>query len=160
MSGGSDDRGRMARPTYEPRPVSQPRPVGSAGGPPGSEPRPPTKPPEAPRRPPLRIGRIVITPTRVILTIALIGSVVFVLYSISVRDKTAVPLLATGSLVLGIVFALLAVAGATGAISAARSQREGLAFAKALLGGVAGMIAFAWFAVATVLALVWQTPPP
>ncbi len=141
----------------------QPRPTPSGGSrgpgaPQGSEPQPPSRPPGKPPRPAPRIGPLVVTPTRVILTIALVGSLVFVLYALTVRDKTAVPLLATGSLVLGIVFALLAIAGAVGAVSAARERQEGSAFLRALLGGVAGMIAFGWFALATVLALVWQTP--
>ena len=102
----------------------------------------------------MRIGPIVLNPTRVVLGIALVGSALFVAYAITVRDASAIPLLASGALVLGIVFTLLAIAGAFGAVSAARERREGLALAKAFLGGLAGMIAFACYAIAMVLGLL------
>ncbi len=40
--------------------------------------------------------------------LALIGSVAFTLYAVTVRDSSQIPLLAAGAVVLGIVFAVLA----------------------------------------------------
>lgn len=106
-------------------------------------------PSRAPRRDPR------LTPTRLTLAIALVGSVVFGLYALTVRDASQIPLLATGAFVLGIVFSALAVAAAVGIYRAAAEEREASAFAKALGGGLAALIAFGCFAVAAVLALLW-----
>ena len=48
-------------------------------------------------------------PGVVFLAVALIGSVVFGLYAITVRDASQIPLLAAGAVALGIVFIALAV---------------------------------------------------
>jgi len=50
-----------------------------------------------------------ISPGIVILLIALVGSVAYVLFAITVRDSSQIPLLASGAVVLGIVFVALAV---------------------------------------------------
>jgi hypothetical protein len=100
------------------------------------------------------LGRIRLTPTRVTLAVALVGSIGFLLYAVTVRDPSQIPLLASGAAVLGLVFSALAVAGV---ISNYRSAREGFggrSFAMALLGGVAAVIAFACFSGAVILALV------
>lgn len=104
------------------------------------------------------LGPIRLTPTRVTLGMALVGSLAFVLYAITVRDASQIPMLAAGSLVLGLVFAALAVAGAVGTYRAASEARGGRAFAGAVLGGVAAVIAFGCFAMAVILALVWRPP--
>ncbi len=95
-------------------------------------------------------------PTLVIASIALIGSGVFLLYAITLRSKDQVPLLVTGAVVLGIVFAVLAATGAVGAYRTATENRSGAALANALGGGIAALIAFALFSFAIVLGLVWQ----
>ena len=69
------------------------------------------------------------SPTLVIAAIALVGSGIFLLYGITIRSKDQVPLLVTGAVVLGIVFAVA--------------------------GGIAGMVALGCFAGALVLALMW-----
>ena len=108
------------------------------------------------RRRGLHIGPLAITPTRVTLLIALIGSMAFLAYAVTVRDTSQIPLLASGSAVLGIVFAALALSGATGAVRAGREGSGGRAFAMALTGGLASVIAFGCFGAAIVLALVWR----
>ena len=108
------------------------------------------------RRRGLHLGPLAITPTRVTLLIALIGSVGFLGYAITVRDPSQIPLLASGAAVLGIVFAALALAGAIGAVRAGREGAGGRAFAMALSGGIAAVIAFGCFGAAIVLALVWR----
>ena len=50
-----------------------------------------------------------ISPGIVFLAVALIGSVLFALYAVTVRDASQIPLLAAGSAVLGIVFIALAI---------------------------------------------------
>jgi hypothetical protein len=99
-----------------------------------------------------------LTPTRVTLGIALAGSLVFVLYAITVRDSSQIPMLAAGALVLGLVFAALAIAGAIATYRAAADGRGALAFADAVLGGIAAVIAFGCLAMAVILALVWRPP--
>ncbi len=90
------------------------------------------------------------------LAIALTGSALFVLYGIVVRDATQVPMLCAGFGVLGIVFSALALGGAVATYRAASEGRGGRAFALALLGGAAAIVAAGCFATAVVLALVWR----
>ncbi|MBM4407118.1 MAG: hypothetical protein FJ038_00625 [Chloroflexi bacterium] len=108
------------------------------------------------RRRGLHLGPVAVTPTRVTLLIALVGSVGFLGYAITVRDPSQIPLLASGAAVLGIVFAALALAGAISAVRAGQEGAGGRSFAMALGGGVAGVIAFGCFGAAIVLALVWR----
>jgi hypothetical protein len=103
-----------------------------------------------------RRRRRIITPTRVTLFIALVGSVAFLAYAVTVRDTSQIPLLASGLAVLGIVFGALALSGARGAVGAGREGAGGRAFAMALSGGLASVIAFGCFGAAIVLALVWR----
>src|SRR5207253_6742301 len=100
------------------------------------------------------VGPLRLTPTRVTLAIALIGSAAFLVYAISVRDATQIPMLSSGAFVLGIVFTALALAGAVGTYRAGREGSGGRALLSALLGGVAAMIAFGCFSGAVILALM------
>lgn len=102
------------------------------------------------------IGPVRVTPTRVTLFIALVGSVAFLIYGLTVRESTQIPMLSSGAGVLGIVFAALAVAGVVATYRAARAGEGGRAFALALLGGIAALIAFGCFSGAVILALVWK----
>jgi hypothetical protein len=101
-----------------------------------------------------RIGPFRITPTRVVLAIALVGSVAFLAYALTVRESTQIPLLASGAAVLGIVFTALAVAGLIATYRAARDGASGRAFGLAVLGGIAALIAFGCFSGAIIMALV------
>jgi hypothetical protein len=101
------------------------------------------------------LGPVRITPTRVIFTVAVIGSVGYLAYAITVRDTAQIPMLASGAAVLGIVFVALAIAGAVETLRAARADRPGRSVAAALFGGIAGVIAFGCFAAAAVLTLLW-----
>ena len=95
---------------------------------------------------------------RATLGVALLGSVLFGAYAFTIRDASQIPLLAAGLLVLGIVFAILALTGVVSTYRSARVGRSGLALAQALAGGIAAMIAFGCFAGAIVLTLVWRAP--
>lgn len=104
----------------------------------------------------LFLGPVRITATRVILLVAVIGSVGYLAYAITVRDTAQIPMLASGAAVLGIVFGALAIAGAAETVRAARADRPGRSVAAAIFGGVAGVVAFGCLAGAVVLALLWS----
>ena len=97
-----------------------------------------------------------VTPLRVTLAVALVGSLAFMAYAVTVRDELQVPLLASGSAVLGLVFAAFAITGAMATINAAREERGRAAMAHALGGGIAAMIACGAFAAATIFGLLWR----
>jgi hypothetical protein len=65
-------------------------------------------------------------------------------------------MLASGAAVLGIVFTALTITGAAATIRAARSEQAGRSVLAAVLGGIAGVIAFGCFAAAVVFALLWS----
>jgi hypothetical protein len=101
------------------------------------------------------LGPLRITVTRVVLLVALLGSVGYLVYAITVRDPAQIPMLTSGAAVLGITFTALAIAGAAETVRAARADRPGRALAAAIVGGIAGVVAFGCFAAAAVLALLW-----
>lgn len=107
------------------------------------------------RRGGLRGGPLV-TPVRLVVVVALIGTLAYLVFAITVRDPSQIPMLASGAAVLGIVFTALAVSGAVSTYRAGADGRGGRAFAFAILGGIAAMIAAGCFAGAVVLALVSQ----
>ena len=102
------------------------------------------------------LGPVRITPTRVMLAVALIGSLLYIAFAVTVRDAGQIPMLSSGAAILGIVFGALAVAGAVSFYRAATEARHREAFVLAFLGGLAALAAFGSFAVAVVLALVWR----
>ena len=109
------------------------------------------QPPEPDGR---RIGPIAITPTGILLVIAFVGSVLYLLYAITVRDASQIPLLASGAAVLGIVFVAVAVTGLVATWRSSLRGRDGRALAHAVIGGIACLAAAGCFAVAIILALV------
>ncbi len=104
------------------------------------------------------LGPIRLTATRVTVAVALVGSLLFVLYAITVRDASAIPMLASGAIVLGLVFGALAIAGGVATYRAASGGRSGTALGQALLAGLAAIVACGCFAVAFVLVLLWRVP--
>ena len=94
----------------------------------------------------LHVGRFRLTPTSVMLIVAIVGPFLFLGYAVTVRDATQIPLLVAGLAVLGLVFATLAVTGAIATYRAAADGRSGRAFLLAFLGGIAGILAFVCFA--------------
>ena len=105
------------------------------------------------RGPERRLGPIPITPTSVLLTIALVGSVVFLLYVLSLRDAS-IPLLATGLAVLGVVFLAVALTGLLATWRSSVDGRDGRALAHAVVGGLACIAAAGCFALAIILGMV------
>jgi len=108
------------------------------------------------RRVGLHIGPLRVTPLRVALAVALVGSAVFILYTVVViRDERQVPMLSSGFLVMGLAFAAFAVGGGIATWRAGADGRSGQALVLALAGGAAGVAAAGCFAGAVVLALLW-----
>jgi hypothetical protein len=108
--------------------------------------RPPNRSSGAPAEP---AGRR-ISPGVVMLAVALIGSVAYLLYAITVRDPSQIPLLASGAVVLGLVFGALAVYSLRATWRAGIAERNGRAIATALVGGVAAMVSAGCFALAII----------
>jgi hypothetical protein len=113
---------------------------------------PPRRPAPAPAKGP-RIGPLRITPVRVVLALALVGSLAYVAFAVSVRETAQLPLLSSGAAVLGIAFMALAVSGFLGIRQAGYEGRDRRAVLLALLGGLSAIIGFGCFATAIVLAM-------
>ncbi len=105
------------------------------------------------------IGPMRVTPTRIMLAIAVVGSLGYIVYGVTVRESTQIPVLASGAAVLGIVFAALAVAGLVETIRAARADEPGRSMVLALLAGVAAIISLVCFGGAAVLAIMYRSTP-
>jgi hypothetical protein len=99
-----------------------------------------------------------ISPTGILLVVALVGSLAYVLYAFAVvRDASQIPLLVSGAAVLGVVFVAIAVTGLIGSWRSSVSGRDGRALGHALVGGVACLAAAGCFAVAIILGMVSQS---
>lgn len=110
------------------------------------------------RRTGLYVGPLRVTPTRVFLAVALLGSLLYLVYAISVRDASQIPALASGAFVLGLVFAMLATAGGIETYRSARADLPARSVVAAVLGGAAGIVALACFAAAAILAILSRAP--
>ena len=110
------------------------------------------------RRTGLFVGRVRVTPTRAFLAVALLGSLLYLVYAVNVRDASQIPALASGALVLGLVFGMLATVGGIETYRAARTVRPARSFLAAVLGGVAGLVSLACFAAAAILAILSRAP--
>ena len=104
------------------------------------------------------VGPVRVTPTRVFLAVALLGSLLYVVYAVTVRDTSQIPALASGALVLGLVFGMLATVGGIETYRAARTDRPARSVVAAVLGGVAGIVSMACFAAAAILAILSRAP--
>lgn len=92
----------------------------------------------------------------VFLALALIGSVAFALYAVTVRDASQIPLLAAGAVVLGIVFAVLALFAIRATWRAGIDARNGQSLVLGVGGGIAAIIAAGCIAGAIILFLLSQ----
>jgi hypothetical protein len=122
----------------------------------GRPPTAPTAPPAGPAGP--HLGPIPITATGVLIVVALVGSLLYLGYAFTVRDASQIPLLASGAVVLGIVFAAIAIVGARATWRSSVQGRDARAFGHAIIGGLAALAAAAAFAAAIILFLLRQTP--
>ena len=92
-----------------------------------------------------------------ILAIALIGSVVYTVFVLTVRDASQIPLLVSGLVILAIVFIALAAYCARAVWRSSLAGRDGRALAMAVGGGLAAMIGAGCVAGAIILILLRQT---
>jgi hypothetical protein len=93
-----------------------------------------------------------LSPFRIVLAIAAVGAIVFLGFAVLARD---IPMLASATLVFGVVFVALAVTAGRATWRAATDGRNGRAFGLAVGGGVAAMMGLGALALAIVLILVW-----
>ena len=103
---------------------------------------------------PRRIGPFAITPTRVLQDVALIGSFAYLLYALTVRDASQIPLMAAGLVVLGAVFAAIAGVGLLATWRSSIDGRDGRALGHAILGGIACLAAAGCFSLAIILGML------
>ena len=99
-----------------------------------------------------------ISPGVIFLAVALIGSVVFTVYAVTVRDASQIPLLAAGGVVLGLVFIALAAYTLRSTWRAGIEERNGRALALGVGGGIAAIIGAGCIAGAIILFLLSRTP--
>jgi hypothetical protein len=105
---------------------------------------------EPPFEPERRGSRV--SPGLVFLLIAVIGSVAFFAYFLTVREATQIPLLAAGAVVLAIVFTALAVYCLRSVwLLGTERGRTGRVLLTALVGGGAAIVAAAFAAGALIL---------
>jgi hypothetical protein len=83
--------------------------------------------------------------------VAIVGSLVYAAYTVTVRDTSQIPLLASGAVVLAIVFAALAAYSLRAVLRAGQDGRDGRAMLVALVGGGAAMAAAGFAAGAIIL---------
>ena len=108
--------------------------------------RPTSQAPDQSRRPGPRVS-----PGFVFLAIAVVGSIAYTLYAITVRDASQIPLLASGAAVLAIAFGALAVYCLRASWRAGGDGRGGWALLVALVGGGAAMATAGFLAAAVIL---------
>jgi hypothetical protein len=99
-----------------------------------------------------------VSPGAVMLAIALGGSVVFAVFTITVRDASQIPLLASGAAVLGIAFLALAAYSARATWHAGIEARNQRAIVMAVAGGMAAIVGAGCLAGAIILFLLSRTP--
>lgn len=92
-----------------------------------------------------------ISPGLVFLGVALVASVAYLLYAITVRDASQIPLLASGAVVLAIAFGALTVYSFGATLQAGRDGRGGRSILVALVGGMAAIATAGALAAAIIL---------
>jgi hypothetical protein len=115
----------------------------------------------AARRPetPAQGGGRRVSPGLVFLAVAVVGSVVYMAYVITVRDNSQIPLMASGAVVLSIVFMALAAFSFRALLRAGVEGRGGRAVLLAFVGGGAAMAAALGIAGAIILFQIAAGPP-
>jgi hypothetical protein len=109
------------------------------------------------RRRGLHLGPIPLTPINILVTLALIGSVVFILWVVLNRDVDQIRLLAAGFAVLGSTLVVIAILSLVAMWRAASRARVGRAFLLAIFGGLAALGAIGCFTVTALMAMLWST---
>jgi hypothetical protein len=90
--------------------------------------------------------------------VAIVGSIIYMAYTVTVRDTSQIPLLASGAIVLAVVFTALAAYSLRATLRAGQEGRDGRAIMVALVGGGAAMAAAGFAAGAIILFQVASGP--
>jgi hypothetical protein len=98
--------------------------------------------------------------TGVLIAVALVLSLAYVGYAISVRDTSQIPLLASGLVVLGLVFVAIAVVAGRATWRSSVRGSDARAIGHALVGGFAWLVAAGCLAGAVILFLVQRPAAP
>ena len=98
------------------------------------------------------------SPGLIFLAVALLGSLLFALYAITVRDASQIPLLASGAVAVGIAFLALAVYSVRATWEAGILGRNGRALGLAFAGGLAAIIGSGCLAGAIILFMLSRPP--
>jgi hypothetical protein len=103
------------------------------------------------------LGPLAITPFRVVLALAFLGSGAYIAAAILfVRDTSQIPMLSSGFAVLGLASAAVSLGFGVAMWRAATSGGSGRALVLAILGGGFGLAAIGSFTLTVVLALLWK----
>jgi hypothetical protein len=105
-----------------------------------------------------RTGGRRVSPGFIFLLLAIVGSIAYMAYTVTVRDASQIPLLASGAVVLAIVFAAGAAYTLRATLRAGTEDRGGRAVVLGLVGGLAAMIAAGFTAGAIILFQVASGP--
>src|SRR5687768_13572633 len=92
-----------------------------------------------------------ISPGVIFLVIAIVGSIVYMAYTVTVRDTSQIPLLASGAVVLAIVFGALGAYCLRSVWRTGTDERGGRLLLVALVGGGAAIAAAGFAAGAIIL---------
>jgi MFS family permease len=108
----------------------------------------------------VRTGRGMPSPGLIFLAVAVIGSILYMAFVISVRDSSQIPLMASGAVVLAIVFGALAAYSLRSTLRAGLEPRQGgRAMGIAIVGGLAAMVAAGFAAGAIILFQIGSWKP-
>jgi len=106
----------------------------------------------------MTIGSFRLTPMRLVVALAFLGSTAFILFAVlRVRDTAQIPMLSSGFAVLGLSFAAMAIGALIGLWRAALRRRLARALGLAILGGLLGMAAIGCFTGTVIFALLWRS---
>lgn len=101
-----------------------------------------------------------LSPGLVILAVAIVLSGVYLVYALTVRDTSQIPMLASGAVVLGIAFGALALYALSAVWRAGVEGRGGQALLLGIVGGGAAIVAAGCVAGAIVLFMLAGSAPP
>jgi hypothetical protein len=105
-------------------------------------------------------GRGLPSPGVIFLAIAVVGSIVYMAFVISVRDSSQIPLMASGAVVLAIAFGAAAAYGFRATLRAGlEAGQGGRAMLMAIVGGLAAIAAGGFAAGAIILFQVGSWKP-
>jgi hypothetical protein len=99
-----------------------------------------------------------VSPGLVLLGVALVGSIAFAIYVVTVRDPSQIPLLVAGFVALGLVFLALAAYLLRVTWRAGLADRGARALGAGLAGGVAAILGFACLAGSVIFFMVSRPP--